>query len=180
MSRWPKFMAWKHARVKANCKTVFYFDASSRPCENSSWLDDILELVPKVLSSEVGLALPTHPFSKRISGEFKAILGCRKDLQMNVKASLAWMKEQEDFKDEVQIYQCTFFMYDPSSSKYRDATEFFWNRYSKELDSWRDQPLMAYTLHHFNMKPLYMNRSKYLSCFGKMGHGSHTYTVKDN
>jgi len=99
---------------------------------------------------------------------------------MNVDASLAWMKEQEDFEDKVQIYQFTYFMYKPSSRKYRNAAELFWNRYSKELDSWRDQPLMAYTLHHFNMEPLYMNSSKYLSCYGKMGHGAHKYTVKDN
>jgi hypothetical protein len=65
---WPKFMAWKHPRVEADCKTVFYFDVSSRP-RDGAWFDYIAELVPKVLTSEVGLALPVHPFTKRISQE---------------------------------------------------------------------------------------------------------------
>jgi hypothetical protein len=72
-SRWQKFMVWKHPRMEANCKTVLYFDVSSRP-RNGAWLDYVAELVPKVLSSEVGLAMPKHPRSKIISQEFNAIL----------------------------------------------------------------------------------------------------------
>jgi hypothetical protein len=141
------------SKVEANCKTVFYFDVSSRP-RNGAWLDYISDLVPKVLSSEVGLALPAHPKTKRISQELNAMIKMKEDLPKNVHASLAWMKEQEDFKDTVQMYQCRFFLYDPSSKNFRNATEFFWNGYSQELDSWRDQPLIAYTLHHFDMKPV--------------------------
>jgi hypothetical protein len=106
----------------------------------------------------------------------------KKELPKNVHASLAWMKEQEDFKDKVQMYQCTYFLYDPSSKNFRDATEFFWNMYSQELDSWRDQPLIAYTLHHFDMKPLDLD-GHVLSVGGSgpgMGHGGHTYSEKDD
>lgn len=46
--------------------------------------------------------------------------------------------------------------YDPSNPYYRKASEFFWDRYKQELDSWRDQPLWAYTLHHFGIEPLTM------------------------
>jgi hypothetical protein len=43
--------------------------------------------------------------------------------------------------------------YDPSNLKFQEASSFFWDRYSQELDSWRDQPLWSYTLHHFNITP---------------------------
>jgi hypothetical protein len=66
--------------------------------------------------------MPKHPSSKRISQEFNAILRAKKDIQKNVNASLAWMKEQEDFKDQVQVYMCQYFLYDPSSKSFRDAT----------------------------------------------------------
>jgi hypothetical protein len=43
--------------------------------------------------------------------------------------------------------------YDPSNLRFQEASTFFWDRYSQELDSWRDQPLWSYTLHHFNITP---------------------------
>jgi hypothetical protein len=46
--------------------------------------------------------------------------------------------------------------YDPTNVWFQKASEFFWSRYSLELDSWRDQPLWAYTLHHFGINPLEM------------------------
>jgi hypothetical protein len=46
--------------------------------------------------------------------------------------------------------------YDPSNAYFRQASEFFWDRYKQEVDSWRDQPLWAYTLHHFGIEPLTM------------------------
>jgi hypothetical protein len=55
--------------------------------------------------------------------------------------------------------QCTFCAscsaaYDPSNPRFQEASSFFWDRYSQELDSWRDQPLWSYTLYHFNITPV--------------------------
>jgi hypothetical protein len=44
--------------------------------------------------------------------------------------------------------------YDPTNAWYQNASTFFWNRYSLELESWRDQPFWAYTLHHFGIEPM--------------------------
>jgi hypothetical protein len=44
--------------------------------------------------------------------------------------------------------------YDPTNSWFQNASTFFWNRYSLELESWRDQPFWAYTLHHFGIEPI--------------------------
>jgi hypothetical protein len=48
---------------------------------------------------------------------------------------------------------CRSTAYDPSNQRFQEASSFFWDRYSQELDSWRDQPLWSYTLHHFNITP---------------------------
>ena len=185
-SRWPKFLAWKHPEVASNCKTVFYFDVSSRPCKKfpvnietfgSDTFQKFDKLVPEVISSESGVAAHRHS-RPSITEEFKAILHSKKDIQKNVNASLAWMHSQEDFDDDAQIYRLTYFLYDPLNQEFRDAMEFFWQRYSQEKDSWRDQPLMAYTFHHFHIKPIHMDAL--LPCFGKKGHKGHTYTEKDD
>jgi hypothetical protein len=44
--------------------------------------------------------------------------------------------------------------YDPSNPRFQQVSSFFWDRYSQELDSWRDQPLWSYSLHHFKVKPV--------------------------
>jgi hypothetical protein len=46
-----------------------------------------------------------------------------------------------------------FEAYDPSNPRFQQVSSFFWDRYSQELDSWRDQPLWSYSLHHFKVKP---------------------------
>jgi hypothetical protein len=58
--------------------------------------------------------------------------------------------------------------YDPTNEWYQNASMFFWDRFSQEVDSWRDQPLWAYTLHHFGMEPLEMRHDTL-----------HSYIVED-
>ena len=33
-------------------------------------------------------------------------------------------------------------------------TDYFWKKYSQELDSWRDQPLFSYCVHHNKFTPI--------------------------
>ena len=51
------------------------------------------------------------------------------------------------------MYQNTYFGYNPRSEKFQKATQFFWDVYANETQSWRDQPVWGYTLHHFGLKP---------------------------
>jgi hypothetical protein len=81
---------------------------------------------------------------------------------------------------------CFFFpfpAYDPMNVKYREVSTFFWDRYSQELYSWRDQPLWSYAIHHFKIKPLAFT-TKGKTIFGgdmfeenrkMMGFGGHAY-----
>jgi hypothetical protein len=66
-------------------------------------------------------------------------------------------------------------------------SSFFWDRYSQEVDSWRDQPLWSYSMHHFNITPVVLlkglARSRHLLDGGdlfieklkKRGFGGHVY-----
>jgi hypothetical protein len=68
--------------------------------------------------------------------------------------------------------------------KYREVSNFFWDRYSQELDLWRDQPLWSYAIHHFKVKPLVFTTEGDTTSGGdmfeenkkSMGFGGHTYT----
>jgi hypothetical protein len=52
------------------------------------------------------------------------------------------------------LFLVSFPAYDPNSPTFQKLSSFFWQHYSSEVGSWRDQPLWAYTLHHFNITPL--------------------------
>jgi hypothetical protein len=64
--------------------------------------------------------------------------------------------------------------YDPTNENFQKATEYFWNHYSLEEDSWRDQPLWSYTLSHFHLTPLKLG-PLFRQNGDRMGHKGHKY-----
>jgi hypothetical protein len=69
--------------------------------------------------------------------------------------------------------------YDPTNENFKKATEYFWDHYSMEEDSWRDQPLWCYTLEHFHLKPLRM-RELFYANNKRMGHKGHRYDASQD
>ena len=72
--------------------------------------------------------------------------------------------------------------YDPTNKRFQTIANFFWKHYSKENGSWRDQPLWAYTLYHFNVTPMVLtsegNIERGGDLFrpgGRMGWKGHVY-----
>mmetsp|Transcript_15801 Transcript_15801/g.23196 ORF Transcript_15801/g.23196 Transcript_15801/m.23196 type:complete len:334 (-) Transcript_15801:290-1291(-) len=170
-SRWAKFMAWKDPTIAKSCKAVFYFDVSDSPKLTT---EQYISAAKKCRSSEFGLTQAKH-MAGSITQEFKNILNAHKDIQKNVDASMKWFKKQPDYKDEVKSFRNDQILYDPENVHFQKAAEFFWERYSLELDSWRDQPLWWYTLHHFNIIPQNLERLGFNYDFKRMGHGGHKY-----
>jgi len=177
-SRWPKFMSWNHPIIDKNCKTVFYLDGSARPT-STDFVSFLIDLSTTVLNSQEKFVVAPHPKSRSITQEFKAILRSRKDITKNVDASMAWLKEQSDFKDETAIYRLTYFMFATHSVHWRNLTSFFWSHYSEEVDSWRDQPLFAYSMHHLNYSASVSLKNN-LVRNGHMGHNGHRYSAEDD
>ena len=58
--------------------------------------------------------------------------------------------------------------YDPNNPKYRELSSWFWEQYTTYGGSWRDQPLWAYTMHHFGAKPVVMTHDKHITRGGDL------------
>ncbi len=70
--------------------------------------------------------------------------------------------------------------YNPKSATFQEATTYFWDVYSAEQLSWRDQPLWGYTLHHFNIRPQGFAKRLFGSDASRFGgrKGGHQYDVE--
>ena len=73
--------------------------------------------------------------------------------------------------------------YDPNNAKYRELSSYFWKTYTTYGGLWRDQPLWAYLLHHFNVTPAVMTTEGTITkggdlfrTGGKLGWDKHVYT----
>ena len=110
--------------------------------------------------------------------EFEGIAMAKKDYPANLEKTTNWMKAQPDFNDTTNIFLNQCIGYNPRSKIFQALTTSMWERYSLELDSWRDQPLYSYCVHHFNFTPLELDHSLF-SIFG-MGHGGHKYNEMDD
>jgi hypothetical protein len=197
-SRWPKFLGWQHPRLQ-KCQVIFYGDAYLlNPVNESVWQ----EMGQRIRQSEVGLMQSPQPHNKR---------GILQELHRNVRNGKAsntlteitkkWMQKQKGFKKnngKIPVYKNALFGYDPQNRKFEIMTLDFWNEYSKEEGSWRDQCYWAWFLFKHNMTPLKLKGegpdvdNKFTPKFrkrmvnsgttflpfgalGKKGHGGHVY-----
>jgi hypothetical protein len=71
--------------------------------------------------------------------------------------------------------------YDPTNVHFQKAAEYFWNRYSMEEDSWRDQPLWCHTLERSHIKPIIFKSWLFREYKKRMGNKGHHYgAAQDN
>ncbi|KAL3911574.1 MAG: hypothetical protein SGILL_007227 [Bacillariaceae sp.] len=150
-SRWPKFQAHHEPIIQQQCTVVFYIDGNVVP-KNS--LQNFQEEARRILASESQLSQRKHQDNPTPEEEFQRILRGSKDIQPNVEKSLEWLHAQPDYSSDCQMYGNSNFGYAVNSKAYRQTADFFWSHYAKEEDSWRDQPLWCYSLHHTKTVPL--------------------------
>lgn len=172
-SRWPKFQGYKHPQLQeAQCQVVFYMDGTVLPRGS---VQQFQAEARRILNSEVGLSQELHPLGGGVSGEMERCRQKKKDVPENLNATWSWLNDQPDFDDGCTLYQNTFFGYAVDSKAWTQAADFAWDRFSQELDSWRDQPLWCYTLHHFRTTPLIIPASLFEYQGNRRGQGKHTY-----
>eukprot|EP00536_Pseudo-nitzschia_multiseries_P001072 jgi/Psemu1/282774/fgenesh1_pg.13_\ len=107
----------------------------------------------------------------------------RKDTQENVQNTLKWFRSHTtDFSEIMPYYLNKYFAYDPNNARYRELSSYFWKTYTTYGGLWRDQPLWAYVLHHFNVTPAVMTTEGTITkggdlfkTGGTMGWGKHVY-----
>lgn len=177
-SRYGKFMGWKHAEVQ-ECKVAFYMDACLRPTQNQTLWRGLAEMIAS--DESAGLMQSLHPKNRTgVVGEFLAIQNSKKDVPANIVTSLQWMIAQKDLDPKAPIYLNENFGYNPKSPVYQRVSQAFWDHYSMEEDSWRDQPLWAFMLHRYNVTPMPYPPNVYDNLWGRnrgklLGHNGHEY-----
>ncbi len=205
-SRWPKFMGWVDPGL-ANCGVIGYIDAVLKVVAPASqWIETVEVLyecskhpdararnsiADKCTDARghdlIGGGLMQH--GHRASGPFeelRKIQRTRKDTQTNVKATMAWMTEQPDFREMSPMYHNNFFLYIPHDALFQEIACYFWSVYSAEKMSWRDQPLWGYVLNKFNTTPpdfpvpyVKGRRKNFVDSGGKVGFGGHRYADRN-
>lgn len=150
-SRWPKFLAWKDVRIQSDCQVVFYLDSTGEIIASPR---QYRQTAKQILSSSIGHSQYKHPDGDGPWEEFGRVLRSRKDKLKSVQKSREWLLQQPDFSEKCTMYENRYIAYAVNSLSFQRSSQFFWNRYSLELDSVRDQPLWCYTLHHFNVTPV--------------------------
>eukprot|EP00536_Pseudo-nitzschia_multiseries_P001217 jgi/Psemu1/282873/fgenesh1_pg.15_\ len=180
-SRWPKFQGFRHEQIVRSCDVVFYMDGTVLPI-GSPW--KFQTEARRILNSGVQLSQELHPHSHEdgggIAGEMERCRRKNKDIESNLKATLDWFHAQPDFTNDCQMYQNTFFGYAVQSPSFRMAANFAWGRFSQEKDSWRDQPLWCYTLHHFGITPLVIPGNIFQYQGERKGGNDHKYDESAN
>mmetsp|Transcript_4779 Transcript_4779/g.10510 ORF Transcript_4779/g.10510 Transcript_4779/m.10510 type:complete len:492 (+) Transcript_4779:204-1679(+) len=180
-SRWPKFQGFRHERILQSCQVVFYMDGTVLPV-GSPW--QFQSEARRILNSKVQLSQELHPHADEdgggIAGEMERCRVKKKDIESNLKATSDWFHAQPDFTNDCQMYQNTFFGYAVHSASFRMAADFAWGRFSLETDSWRDQPLWCYTLHHFGITPLIIPQTLFEYQARRKGSNDHKYDESAN
>jgi len=164
-SRWPKFLAWKEPVIQS-CRIVFYMDGYVTPSpENKT---DILKVAKSIQTSEIGMAQNPASTRKRFENhtlidELKYIIRTEKDIFPNINATAKWLRDQPDFweRNQCQVYDNCLIGYDPRNPHFQRATTYFWDLYSSEEYTWRDQPFWCFTLNKFGYKPLLIGGSRH-------------------
>lgn len=165
MSRWPKFMAWKEPIIQS-CRVVFYMDGYVMP--NPKYKMDIMAAAKAISNSDIGMAQNPASTKHRLENhtlvdELKYIIKTEKDIFSNINATAVWLKSQPDFEDrnQCQVYDNCLIGYNPRNPQFQKATTEFWNLYSSEEYTWRDQPFWCFTLNKLGLKPLLLGGSRH-------------------
>jgi hypothetical protein len=112
-------------------------------------------------------------------GEFRRVQVFEKDSLSNIQASKDWLSAQPDFDPNCTLYENRYIGYSINSSAFQRASQFLWDHYSLEQDSWRDQPLWCYVLDHFNITPIPLDHKRLFKLsVNRMGKKKHRYDNK--
>ena len=151
-SRYPKFMGWKLIKDLFNKEydVIFYCDAVHFPSYQTDWEKYAIE----IKKHSDGILQKLHWDSSRDAyEECEMIVICRKDTRERANKTIAFLKEK-NFPHNHPLYENAVFGYDPNNKKLTDAFLDFWNEYSTNNTSHRDQPLWSYFQFKHKIIPL--------------------------
>jgi hypothetical protein len=137
-------------------------------------------MAQQIKDSDVGIMQEKQPGRRDWGGPIRELLGTAKIGKLSHEAAnytIAWLRNQTDYQHKTRVYKNALFGYDPTNERFKNMVLDFWNEYSKEVGSWRDQPYWAYFLKKHNMTPLPFPTTTYpeMGSGGKKGFNGHIY-----
>jgi len=174
-SRYPKFMSWELLEsLGKTCDFVGYCDGHMAPVfQNWSQITD------KIQAHDFGFLQSIHHNKDVLNGgilrEVQEIVKHRKDSKERIEKTIHFFQQYDPSVrlDYPQYFENNRFMYKFQDEKFRQITSEFWDIYTKEDITYRDQPLWNYLLLKNNLKPL-VHTTKIL--FQELGrYGFHSY-----
>jgi len=181
-SRYGKFLAWQNPLIVKLCDVIFFYDLYRVPIDDPGIWN---RYAHAILDSRDGLMQVRHfrrvkASESEIEIEMELLNQLRKDLPENLIAFRTWLKNQSDYDGRnTLLWNNGHFGYDPTNVRFQELSKVFWEKYSMEKDSWRDQPLWAYLVHKLKIEAVIMQEDaeEVFLDSGTKGHADHEYTV---
>lgn len=179
-SRWPKFVPWQHEDTLRECRMIIYMDGYTMPINTPEAKRDFLTAAGLVKEHPFGLGQYPKRGS-RVRKLAKGLVELGKDTSENVNFTMSWLRNQPDFRETCTVYLNRHILLDPHNHKFQELSSYFWDIYSREEGSWRDQLLWCHAVDKFRANPINLHRDvrpmKYLfeERRDQMGYNGHTY-----
>ena len=150
-SRYPKFMGWKIIKdvLKKDYDVMFYCDAYIFPRPRHS-VDFWINLGKQIIEHPCGIMIQNHQ-SRKAYSECNHIAKVKKDTLERMNKTKDFLIKH-NFPDNVVMSANTTFGYNPNNKMLTDMFSDFWNEYSTNNTSHRDQPLMSYFMWKHGIK----------------------------
>lgn len=153
-SRFPKFLGWK--LIKDDYDMVVYCDAFFSPSHKYNW-KALIDMFGKDKFNFIQNF--HHDPSIRdvgIFAEMKVIVKAKKDTQKSIDKTMDFFTSHyPDINFEAgEFITNKTFCYDPKDPLVRKVTEDFWNIYTNEIITFRDQPLWNLIILKNKVKPI--------------------------
>ena len=174
-SRYPKFMSWELLEsLGMPYDVVFYCDAYINPNIKKKWE----AIAREIKDHNFGFTQEPHHRKKNALAEMKKIIKNRKDSEESIDKTISFFKKYDPAIDLnlVQAYSNTAFGYDFLNEKVRKITKEFWEIYTREDITHRDQPLWNFLIFKNGFKPLENKLYRRGTFFLRSGtKGKHSY-----
>lgn len=183
-SRYPKFMSWELLEsLGKSYDVVFYCDGHYAPSSNENWEKLATEIKNEKEFPFVQTWHNQRKIRKQgINGEIKAILRRERDTRESMdKTKLFFKKHGKDVSLNVpQYFENTCFGYSFENENVRMLTKKFWEIYTTEDITYRDQPLWNFLLLKYDFRPITKNDLKWNTISRRWKHRCWFLANRDN
>ena len=141
-SRYPKWMG--RELLHQEYDAIFYCDACYSPRSNADWIS----YTEQLQNANFGFIQYLHGHKFGVGGELDYIVQKKKDTQINCDKTKKFLQNYDGAVDLSNSFYVRngAFGYDPNNELVKEIMTEFWNIYSKEDITFRDQPLWNFLL----------------------------------